>query len=602
MPKARNYEQGESLGNIGDKPEKGVWRFGVIPDTQGTVLEDGIVHAPTLLLDAVVKKLVDEKVDLVLAVGDITDKRRNLEYKEWLQAIKPLISAGIKVFPVRGNHEIVDGKDWTHWMEDGEDHVEGHYDSGLKMWNNYMSEFITFKNGVPGMEEVTYYFIHNHTLFIAIDFYGVHLVENIYGSSWIKIYPWLKEVIERHSSQVEHIIVFGHEPLSTRKRPHAVNDEEYFDLMNPECGKMIRFDISQLGHLALQNRAQPGLMNDVLQLFANYKVQYISGHDHQYSRSLIYPNKSDKMAFFHQIIAGNVSFRNHDNRYGINKQYETGIAQDNFSGQTKKATILIVEISGRQMTTKYLYAKHNFFPKDQFKRLKWENPQWELGDKISYTTDATQYVVPPRGNYWIYSEAKDSRYLGTNASIFEGYNMTFNSYEAIGEHLTLSKVDHMSKLISLSWFKKNNPNIVSDILLIDGMSQQDGYYADAKGNQIEENPFVTDQICAGNRTGKMDKDDKVDPYVLALSVPKDIVLESVILGHYNESKETWEVAVDMDSFVPTFYSDDFARGDIPDHAGVTERSSMKLWGYNYHTHSIWGFVNVEGKFAIIKKH
>jgi len=322
-------------------------------------------HLPSLMVDPIITKIKDEGVSVVLAVGDMTDLRTENEYVEWMDKVAtPLTEAGMTVLPVRGNHEIVDGNDWLSWfttevdttdpssvnnMDNGIDAYTDadseEYDQGYNLYQQYPGSLLTkgLANGdivgYEGIEDLMYYTIQNNTLFIAIDFYASDLVSVSYEGTWLFIYSWLKDVLAENANKVDHIVMFGHEALSTKKRPSVYNYDEYFDYISSlsdtdddesnEPG-ILGLDTGQLGYLALQDESSPGLMDNVLNLLSEYKVNYIAGHDHQYSRSMIHPDISDTSVGFNQIVAGNASWKAYNNRYGVNDKYETGLAQDNF--------------------------------------------------------------------------------------------------------------------------------------------------------------------------------------------------------------------------------------------------------------------------------
>lgn len=579
-------------------------RFAVIPDTQGAKYSDGITHEPTIILDAITKELANREVDFVLNVGDITDKRTNVEYSEWVSSMSALLDEGISVYPVRGNHEVVDGKDWNGWRKDGEAHVGEHYDAGAALWRHYTDPLLETVTKMPGDNNLSYYFINENSLFIGLDLYDSDINENMYRGAWLHLYNWIEDVIESNKDEVDHIFVFAHEPFTTRKRPHAVESEEYYSLMDPIEGKMSYSDISQLGLLSLQDRSETGLMNNLLSLFAKNRVHYISGHDHQYIRSLIHTEENNsKSDYFYQTIAGNASFKSYTNNYGVYDPLETGLAQDNYGGDINAASFLIYEIAGKQVTMEYWVAEHTLTVENQEDNLTWENPKWVLGDKVTYTSDAKQYVVAPRENYWGVSEQPaDENYIGTSVAILEGYNQIFNIYETKGENLTLPKEDKMSELISFSWFYDQDETTLSDIVLIDGMHQQSGIRVNAKGEVMDDQTHIPASIANVDATKAYSRADNADTYVLSLSVPKDIDITTTTIGYFDESTQSWVDALETKKFVPTAYSDDFMTGEVPDGTDVDKAiDAYNLWGYNHQTHTIWAMMQTDGYFSIIQK-
>ena len=681
-------------------------------------------HLPALLVEPIVSKIKEEGVSIVLAVGDITDVRTENEYVEWMNKVaQPLTKAGITVLPVRGNHEIVDGNDWLNWFTTEVDTTDNHsvnnmdngidayteagsseYDQGYSLYHQYPGSLLTAGLasgeivGFDEIEDLMYYTIQDNTLFIAIDFYASDLVSVSYKGTWVLIYDWLKNVLETKGESVDHIVMFGHEPLSTKKRPAIYNYDEYFDYISsldtsgesdsPDASEpgILGLDTGQLGYLKLQDESSPGLMNNVLNLLSKYKVNYIAGHDHQYSRSLIHPDSANSSVGFTQIVAGNASWKSYNNRYGVNDQYETGLAQDNFAQvgdyegtnsqssksltkyeKSNKISFVIAEVNGRQITFKNYYAPVNFSEADLNMGTYWDesqsawvqydidattgktvqekiNIEWSVGDTVSYTTDALQRVVSPYESYWTTTSTPEGEgYIGTEAAILDGYNLTYNSVEVLttdtqgnkqtgsdvnyqddlangkGEYKTFADTYNiprhesaMNELLSLSWFTDNDQTTVSDILYINGNLNQDGTYKNTNGFVQDHAPSEvyydkdakeTDNPTNVVRDGILDNRDQADAITLAITAPSGVKLSTLTIGRYNEDTGEWEAFLDNTCFTATAYSDDFSvmygegAGQVP--SDVDSSCATYLWGYNYNNNTVWGFTHKDGRFALI---
>lgn len=683
-------------------------------------------HLPALLVDPIVSKIKEEGVSVVLAVGDMTDVRTENEYVEWMNKVgNPLSEAGMVVLPVRGNHEIVDGYDWLSWfttevdttdnrsvnnMDNGIDAYTEEdsdaFDQGYKLYQQYPGSLLTagLKSGdivgYDGIEDLMYYTIQNNTLFIALDFYASDLVSINYEGTWLLIYPWLKDLLQEKGASVDHIVMFGHEALSTKKRPSVYDYDQYFDYISSlstqndgesdvetEPG-ILGLDTGQLGYLQLQDESSPGLMDNVLNLLSEYKVNYIAGHDHQYSRSMIHPDNSDTSVGFTQIVAGNASWKAYNNRYGVHDQYETGLAQDNFAQvgdyegsnsqytksltkfeKSNKISFVIVEVNGRQITYKNYYAPVNFSEADMNMGTYWDEAQsawvqydvdptsgetveeiidieWHIGDTASYTNDATQRIVSPYESYWMTTSTPDNDdYIGTEAAILDGYNLTYNSVEVLttdtqdskqtgvhanyeddlgtgkGEYTSFAEAYNigreeqaMNELLSLSWFADNNETTVSDILYINGNLNQDGSYKNTNGFVQDSSPsevyYDKDAVETDNptnvvRDGLVTDEDQADAMTIAISAPDGVELSTLTIGRYNETSGEWETFLEPRCFTATSYSDDFSvmyksgAGQVPSDADSS--CGTYIWGYNYNNNSVWGFIHQDGQFALIAK-
>lgn len=654
-------------------------------------------HLPLPLVEPMIAKIIDEDVDLVLAVGDITDYRSEHEYVQWMTHVaEPLTAAGVAVYPVRGNHEIVDGRDWNAWfatavdtrdkksvnnVDNGIDaYAPGdHYDQGYKLYSAYAGRLLADGLaagdivGYPGLEDLIYYFFHDNTLFIGIDFYFSELISTDYRASWIYLYPWLENVLDTHGPTVDHVVVYGHEALSTKKRPHVYDEDQYSDyLASLEDGEdggdafegALGLDIGQLGHLETQSDSRPGLTRDVLALFAAHDVLYIGGHDHQYSRSRIHSVKGDRRSpSFTQIIAGNASWKSYNDRYGVNDAYETGLSQDNHTNadteKTTRVSFVIVEVRGRMVTTTNWYAEHSLSEDDMTRGARWDREAaswnkpvdgqpdetiatvWKRGDTARYTSDGLRRLIGPVQNYWATTTVAGEGYVGTAASVLEGYNLTYNSHEVFaadssdftsddasytGEYASAAtaegvarRVDHLSELMSLSWFADDDAATVSDVLMIDGTLCHDGTYDNTNGvaqsYSLSETFFDKDGIPAVNPTAVSRDgvitagDDFADAMAIAISAPDGVDLRTLTIARYDDVVRRWVDAMPAECFIDTGYSDDFSvmyrndegqRGDGPE-GGEIPGCGLRYWGYNHNARAVWGFVHRPGRYALIAR-
>ncbi|MFW5682022.1 MAG: metallophosphoesterase family protein, partial [Phycisphaeraceae bacterium] len=80
------------------------WRYGVMTDTQGA---GAYPDVSTRLMAPVVDRFVNEhQIDMMLSVGDLSDKGSRPEFDLWNQTAQPLYDAGIPVYATRGNHDV----------------------------------------------------------------------------------------------------------------------------------------------------------------------------------------------------------------------------------------------------------------------------------------------------------------------------------------------------------------------------------------------------------------------------------------------------------------------------------------------------------------
>lgn len=725
---------------------------------------------PVPLVDAVTDKIIELDVDLVLAIGDMTEYRAESDYIQWMEtAATPLQEAGIDIFPVRGNHEIINGRNWLAWFNNEQEwerqsvnnvyndinvyegKTAGDYDQGLALYQEYVGQ-LTQEHldegkaiGLQGAEDLNYYFIHNNTLFIAIDFYFGDLYTSAYKGTWLALHDWLHETIKSNAEDVDHIVVYGHEAFASKKRPIAYDVAVYQDYVAREAEYQAAYDeaqaaydaavnggaatedlavleharddaadalemnvepsldgldIGQLGYLLLQDDSEPGLAESILDLFTQYKVTYLSGHDHQYSRSLMHSHADDKDSAngFTQIIGGNASWKSYEGYYGIHDELETGLFIKNFvrDGRDDKddlvntegrriashtddlgraISFVLVEVNGRQITTTAYYANHDLtevdmnlgahydYDTNQFCEFDGDylvanstettevctDVEWYEYDENTRTTDAVARVVEPEQNYFLQSSTpEDDGYIGSEASIFDGYNMTFNSFHASA----LERTEMLREMVTMSWFADDDAATVSDILLISGNQTQEGIHTDSLGNVMDgESESITyinrsgcevlnsthvnrdgitnkgtdfeaslsgdlsrsnyDAECGGNSaswTNRFNADglDFADAMALGFTAPADADLDNLVVGRYDEGTQTWVPAFPAECYTDTGYSEHYSvhyriAEQEPEGGLGINGCQQRYWGYHRSSHSIWGFIHTDGKYAIIER-
>ena len=730
---------------------------------------------PLPLVEAVADKMIDLDVDIVLATGDITEYRAESDYVQWMDKVAaPLQAAGVDIFPARGNHEVVNGRNWPAWFTNEQEwerqsvnnvyndinpyagYGQVDFDQGYRLYQAYTGGLVRAHLdsgkaiGFPGSEDLVYYVIEDKTLFIALDFYFAELQSSAYRGTWTTLRDWLTQVITTNAPNVDHIVAFGHEPLSTKKRPQTYHVETYdayiaervalqatltaaqstLDqaIANNASAQEIAvytnnvesatsayeeleepsingYDIGQLGYLQLQDEAEPGLASDILNLFNDYKVTYIAGHDHQYSRSLIHPTPDDKDTAngFTQIIGGNASWKAYEDLYGMHDEHETGLFINNFydnvsggnltnSEGTNYASVtsdlgngisfVLVEINGRQITTKSYFAEHTLTEVDMNLGAHYDNTQdswctysgdylvagtpttktctpvnWQVLDENTRTTDAAVRVVAPDQNYYIHAKsAPEEGYIGSEATIVDGYNLTYNSSYAA----KVGQLERLRELVSLSWFVDEDPTTLSDVLLISGNQTQEGSYFDqygnvsaptidvdngvlaqgqspslnyvnqngervnnpthtsrdgvfTKGHDIEAslNPSLSNGNPSGNDANWTDRylDDGLDfadAMTLVFKAPEGTNVTDLTVGRFDETTQTWLPVFSPECYIESGYSDHYSvyyrlTDQHPEGGYQVGNCQQRYWGYTKDSQTIWGFIHTDGKFAIIEK-
>lgn len=208
------------------------WKFAVVGDT----------HVPNAYtIKKIVPKLLEDKVEVVLFVGDLVQggKGQNSEgmiqeLTEWKELTKPLTDAGVKILAVRGNHEA---------------DVKG---NNIGVWEKMTSP------------ELNVVYVYKNITFIGLDNY-------INGERTVDV-EWLLKTLDTTDKNGRIIVPFGHEPAFSCNTFH------------PEC-----LD------------ANPENRNEFWNLIEKYGAKYyFCGHTHQYNLSQITHNGN----IIQQVICG----------------------------------------------------------------------------------------------------------------------------------------------------------------------------------------------------------------------------------------------------------------------------------------------------------
>jgi len=227
-----------------------VWRFAVIGDTRGA----GAVNTPanpwvnTPVLAAMAKAISNDQAELLLVAGDLVygnpaaPQGTNMaaQYAAWTNAMAPVYQAGIRVYPVRGNHESSgDGAAGT----------------------NFLAAFTNLPGNGPSNEVgLTYSFTHKNAFFAGLDQYqNPHSVNQ----------AWLANQLALNGRAL--VFIFGHEPA---------------------------VQVASSACLALNRDARDAFVNS---LTAAGGQIYFCGHDHFYDHAVVTaPNGRT----FRQLVVG----------------------------------------------------------------------------------------------------------------------------------------------------------------------------------------------------------------------------------------------------------------------------------------------------------
>lgn len=332
---------------------------GLLPDTQGGSDATGQAHVSIHPMDELLKHQAEKGVDIVLALGDLTDKGSDIEFAEWRSVADQYAAEGIEFLPVMGNHE-------TSYAY-------------TQNWIANMQHFIP-EDAVhmPGYEWVNYYVIRENVLIFGLAYYNLPIA-----------FDWIRNTVESLDGQFDHIVIASHDGLIGAK--YGQTREQIVEGVKDD------------------NRVLY-IQEEIRKFLARHDVIYVQGHEHQYQRSLItaktmqttLPSSSTptggnyKMDVYTQIMAGNASYKGYEFRYGERDLVQAIVSQKNATmanGSTHfDVNSSLLTFTGPRVDYEAYYAEHTAHSNDADQDFE---ADWKLFDKFSRTTDRCETIVYP---------------------------------------------------------------------------------------------------------------------------------------------------------------------------------------------------------------
>ncbi len=523
--------------------------IGLLPDTQGGSDASGQAHVALHPLREVLKHQSAAGADMVIALGDLTDKGSAVEWQEWTSVAKTYRDQGMEFLPVMGNHEM--NYSYTHaWVETMRDYIP---EDAVHM---------------PGYEWINYYVVRENVLVIGLAYYNLPIAID-----------WIEETLEKTAGQVDHVVVASHDGLIGAK--YGLTREQIVEGTK---------DDDWVYAVADQIRA----------LFSQHDVIYVQGHEHQYQRSLIakdtaqttFPSGSTpsggnyRMNTYTQIMAGNASYKGYEFRYGERELVQMIIAQKNAtqSGGSTHFDVNsgLLHFDNDRVNYQGYFAEHTATSNNSDQTF---TADWQLHDQFTRTGNRCETVVYPNsipdGTRSVMVFQPD--YItdicladdGSVARLAGGVNNTFNRTDTRGRDMEympgFSRAETLTDLTRLayqwmyqfheSWTPNLNgeqriiPNTVdnvldipettidlkehvtlswtpattdtlSDILIVSGTQNQTGVY---QGDYGETKDILTDAGLPGSTT---DASSAKTPVVLPASATRNWNISDAVADAY----------------------------------------------------------------------
>jgi hypothetical protein len=278
------------------------WKFIVCGDSRG---RDNGVNAE--VLGPLAEQIAKSGADFVLFPGDLmTGSLRQSTSKkyldQWHSTMAPVYKAGIKVYPIAGNHE---------WI----------YYNLPEVWRKEFPELPD--NGPKGEEKMTYSFTHKNALVVGLDQYSDHRHE--VNQKWLD-----RQLAARDAKDQPHLFVFGHEPAYATHHADCLDNNE---------------------------QARDAFIRSIFDAGARL---YFCGHDHFYNHAEIRGfMANNQSALFQQLIVGTAGapiYHWKGNYGGINGP---GITVTKIHNDEHCGSYCQVDVDDLKVTVKYIKRNDN---------------------------------------------------------------------------------------------------------------------------------------------------------------------------------------------------------------------------------------------------
>lgn len=601
-------------------PEVQALKIGVIPDTQG-----GGQNTSIMPMRALMEFYREQDVDLLLVVGDLSEDATPAEYAQWRSVVDDYREDFV-MLPLQGNHDIK-GTD-QDWYDNVSDLIPA---DAIQM---------------AGQQDKNYALVRDNVLIVVVSYGQIPYA-----------YDFVREMIETHRAEVDHIIVTSHNTMVGSRygniRERAV--EAYDTSASDQAFLLVH--------------------EDYRQLFAENDVLYVAGHEHQYLRSLV---SGYYGGHYTELVSGNASYKGYDSRFGESELIQNVVMTKINDGSTGSLDVnaSILTFTGNLVDYRSYYETHTIFSNEDGMRELAE-PQWKLIDRFTRTTDRCDKIVfpssIPEGNQLNMTHDKSYRTSpctsasGFTARILDGENQIFNRYDTrtrttnvepgvstaqsntalAARYYRWLHIPHASynpnlnnsqrvrlinagtpdeevqirettidlkKQVSLSWTAAQQGS-ASDVLIVSGIQGQDGTYVGARGamKNLATDVGFAGSYGDGSELGKqpvtlpaervnsnwvLDDDARGDDFVLQFNLPADADPATLNLARWDAAAEAW-AAVAPASCLSTAAYDSSYLSSLP--ADVDAACPTAAGLVSVGVPHIWARLDQEGAYALITR-
>jgi Calcineurin-like phosphoesterase len=622
------------LRSVEDNKRSAKFVIGLLPDTQGGTDAGGQAHVALHPMNQVLQHQSDFGVDMVIALGDLTDKGSTVEWQEWRSTAERYSAQGIEFFPVMGNHEVSNAYA-VEWID------------------NMRHVIARDAIHMPRYEWLNYYVIRENVLIVGLAYYNLPIAFN-----------WIQDVVAKHKSQVDHIVIASHDGLIGIK--YGLTREQIVDgSKNDDWVYNVQAKIRQF--------------------FSEHDVIYVQGHEHQYQRSLISATNTlqtlpsgftpsggnYRMNMYTQIIAGNASYKGYEFRYGERELVQWVVSQKNATFNKSSGSnhldvnSSLLTFNGQRVDYASYFAEHQTKSNVEAERF---DAEWSLLDQFSRTTQRCESVIYPNSlltdtravlvyqTQYITSECNAED--GSSARLIGGVNATFNRVDSRTESMAFTPgfsraetlmdltrlvyqwmyIPHASwtpnlnspsrvtadtktntliipqttmdlkEHVTLSWYQATHET-VSDILIISGTQNQTGIYQGAYGSikDIELDSGLDNSQTQGGKKSPISlpktaskrwsiSDAQADAYVLELSGGQVTSAGQVLLAQKGAAQ--WTPLATAECVINAHWSEEYLT-NVPSRAKGCK--GQPLVGVDLESNRWWAVLNRDVEVALIAR-
>lgn len=406
------------------------------------------------IIDDVNRQFIKAGVKFVIQVGDLTESSGKGAVEELdirARHNAALAEAGIRYFPLRGNHDdsAAAARRFGQVFPD----LPGR--PGFRATDGFGSGG---SPDLPGLEGRTYAFTCANATFILLDQFNVDD-----GSRKGRAYPvaeqldWIKRQLTQASAAGRHAFVFAHKNLLGQQ-----HKDNLFG--NPSTAA----DAGEGG-------SKRAVENAFIQALDENGVRYyFCGHDHMYHRSMV--RSPDGRHSVEEIIAGSCSYKFYEPHPPYSANEQPLVQERNTVGY------LIATVDGSQVAVRYYSVPVDTTGGRQRGVIsKWETPSsaWPLRDTFGYNLNGKAFLVKKGESFHaVRDAAAGSGYLGTSVALLGGKNAVVGTTHD-------DNVDDRrdcAELVTTGWTPRPSGNFQSDVLTLEGL--------DVELGSRKTNPFV----------------------------------------------------------------------------------------------------------------